>query len=108
VSGSAALATDGASTYAPSMATRPSPQVANGALTLEPLTAEQREVLDAWERSGRPETPQVAALRKRARGESLSPTERALLDGPGRKPAAQGVPHTQVLEQLEERRRRGA
>jgi hypothetical protein len=46
---------------------------------LEPLTEEQREAVRAWREGGMVDSPQVAALRKRARGEPLSDEERALL-----------------------------
>jgi hypothetical protein len=47
---------------------------------LEPVTAEQRAALDAWRRGGLVDSPQVAALRKRARGEPATrPSEYLLL-----------------------------
>jgi hypothetical protein len=74
---------------------------------LEPLTDEQREAVRAWREGGMVDSPQVAALRKRARGEPLSDEERALLARPGRKPQGPTVPHEAVMRELEERQRRG-
>jgi hypothetical protein len=51
------------------------------------------------------ESPAVAALRKLARGESLTDAERALLAT--RKPSGPGIPHAAVMAELAERERRG-
>jgi hypothetical protein len=60
---------------------------------LEPLTAEQRAAVNTSSDVGMVDSPQVAALRKQARGEPLTDEEKALLAAvPGRKPAAPGVP----------------
>jgi hypothetical protein len=72
---------------------------------LEPLSEEQREAVRRWREGGRVDSPQVAALRKRARGEVLTEGEAALLARPGRKPSGPGVPHETVMALLEERAR---
>ena len=75
---------------------------------LEPLTPEQRASVETWRAGGCREQPEVAALRKKIRGEPLAPEELALLAGATRKPAreAGSVPHARVEAMLEERRRR--
>jgi hypothetical protein len=57
-----------------------------------------------------PDSPEVAAFRKKARGEPLADAERDLLANATRKPApgARTVPHEKIEELLEERRRREA
>jgi hypothetical protein len=73
----------------------------------EPLTPEQRAAVDAWERSGRIDSPEVAALRKRIRGETVTAEESARLASATRKPEGSSVPHARIEELVEERRRRG-
>jgi len=78
----------------------------------EPLTAEQRAAVEAWKAAGCPEQPEVAALRKKIRGEPLTPDEAALIaptPGTRARIAAMGpgIPHAQVTAQLAERQRRG-
>jgi hypothetical protein len=52
------------------------------------------------------DSPEVAALRKKARGQPLSDAERALLANATRKPAGgPTVPHETVESMLEQRRR---
>jgi hypothetical protein len=53
------------------------------------------------------DSPEVAALRKRVRGEPLSAAEDALLASATRKPSGPGVPHAAVIAELAERERRG-
>jgi hypothetical protein len=54
------------------------------------------------------DSPEVAALRKKARGQPLSDAERALLASATRKPTAgPTVPHETVESMLEQRRRQG-
>jgi hypothetical protein len=55
-----------------------------------------------------PDSPEVAAFRKKARGEPLTDAERELLANATRKPdpAARTVPHERIEAMLEERRRR--
>jgi hypothetical protein len=53
------------------------------------------------------DAPAVAALRKRIRGEALTPEEQALLANATRKPSGPGVPHAAVMSELAERERRG-
>jgi hypothetical protein len=89
--------------YARSVVARRTPVPA----ALEPLAPEQRGAVDAWERGGRVDSPEVAALRKRLRGEALTPAEEALLTARARKPAAVTVPHEDVLRELADRKRRG-
>jgi hypothetical protein len=74
---------------------------------LEPLTADQRAAVEAWERSGRADSPEVAALRRRLRGEALTPAEAELLAARARKPSGPTVPHGDVMRELAERQRRG-
>jgi hypothetical protein len=53
------------------------------------------------------DSPEVAAFRKKARGEPLTAEEERLLTSATRKPAPGAtVPHSQVEAMLEERRRR--
>jgi hypothetical protein len=54
------------------------------------------------------EQPEVAALRKKLRGEPLSDEERSLLESTYRAPPQNdvGVPHEDVMKELEERKRR--
>jgi hypothetical protein len=78
---------------------------------IEPLTAEQRAAVEAWKAAGCPEQPEVAALRKKIRGEPLTPDEAALL-APTSETRARvaamgpGIPHEQIEAMLEDRRRR--
>jgi len=53
------------------------------------------------------ESPEVAALRKRIRGEPITDVERALLARATRKPTGPGIPHAEIMAELEERRRCG-
>ena len=53
-----------------------------------------------------PDSPAVAAFRKKARGEPLTEAEEALLQNATRKPNGPGIPHEQIEAMLEERRRR--
>ena len=53
------------------------------------------------------DSPEVAALRKRIRGEPLSAAEDALLASATRKPSGPGVLHAEVMAELAERERRG-
>lgn len=56
------------------------------------------------------EQPEVAALRKKLRGEPLSDEERSLLASTYRAPPQNdvaSVPHEDVMKELEERKRRG-
>jgi len=79
---------------------------------IEPLTAEQRAAVEAWKAAGCPEQPEVAALRKKIRGEPLTPEEAALL-APTPETRARiaamgpGIPHAHVTAELAERQRRG-
>ena len=74
---------------------------------LEKLTDAQREAVRKWREGGGLDSPQVAALRKRARGESLTEAEAAPLAGATRKASGPGVPHEDVMRELAERDRRG-
>jgi hypothetical protein len=74
---------------------------------LEPLTAEQRAAVDAWKAGGMKDSPEVAALRKKIRGEVLTNEEQALLATATRKPSGPTVPHVEVMRMLEERKRLG-
>jgi hypothetical protein len=57
--------------------------------------------------TARNDSPEVAALRKKARGDALTDAERALLANATRKPDGAGaVPHADVEALLEERRRK--
>jgi hypothetical protein len=52
------------------------------------------------------DSPEVAALRKKARGQPLSEAEQALLAGATRKPTpGPTIPHETVESMLEQRRR---
>lgn len=53
------------------------------------------------------DSPEVAALRKRIRGEPLTPAEQALLESTYRKGEGPTVPHEQIMRELAERERRG-
>jgi hypothetical protein len=53
------------------------------------------------------DSPQVAALRKRIRGEALSAAERDTLEASYRKPRERTVAHAVVMRELAERRHRG-
>jgi hypothetical protein len=54
------------------------------------------------------DSPELAALRKKIRGEPLTPEEQALLARATRKPSGEGgVPHETIEAMLEERRRLG-
>jgi hypothetical protein len=54
------------------------------------------------------DSPAVAALRKRIRGETLTADEQTLLANATRKPASgPTVPHEEVMRMLAERERRG-
>jgi hypothetical protein len=54
------------------------------------------------------DAPEVAALRKKIRGETLTDEERAILVHTTRKPTGTGaVSHAAVEAELEERKRRG-
>jgi hypothetical protein len=55
---------------------------------------------------GQAESPEVAALRKRIRGEPLSREEEALLASVSRRPEGPTVPHEAVMRELAERERR--
>ena len=74
---------------------------------LEPLTPEQRASVQAWRDGGMKDSPQVGALRKRARGEPLTDEENRLLSTASREPVGPGVAHAQVEAELAERQRRG-
>jgi hypothetical protein len=74
---------------------------------LEPLTTEQRAAVQAWRDGGMKDSPQVAALRKKARGEPLTDEENRLLTASARKASEPGVAHAQVEAELAERQRRG-
>jgi hypothetical protein len=77
-------------------------------VNLEPLTPEQRAAVEAWESAGRPEQPEVRALRKMIRGEPMTDEERATLTRVGRKPApGPTFSHEQVQALLAERARSG-
>ncbi len=78
----------------------------------EPLTAEQRAAVEAWKAAGCPEQPEVAALRKKIRGEPLTPDEAALIVPTPETRAriaalGRGIAHAQVTAELAERQRRG-
>jgi hypothetical protein len=73
---------------------------------LEPLTPEQRASVQAWRDGGMKDSAQVAALRKRARGEPLTDEENRLLASASRKPIGAGIAHAQVEAELAERQRR--
>ena len=68
--------------------------------------------MDAWRKGGMVDAPEVAVLRKRARGEALTPDEAALL-APTPETRARivamgpGVPHEVVMRELADRQRRG-
>jgi hypothetical protein len=56
------------------------------------------------------DSPEVAALRKKARGEALSAAEETILARTYRKPPADdgpGVPHEEIMRRLAERKSRG-
>jgi hypothetical protein len=57
------------------------------------------------------DSPAVAALRKKIRGETLSPEEQAILARSSRKPTpeqvASSIPHEQLMAALRERERLG-
>jgi hypothetical protein len=76
---------------------------------LEPLTDEQRAAVRRWREGGTVDSPEVAALRKKARGEALTDAERALLARVARKPSGGGTPisQEQMTALLDERKRRG-
>jgi hypothetical protein len=74
---------------------------------LEPLTPEQGAAVGAWRDSGCKDSPQVAALRKKARGEPLTDEERALLGAGSSRRFGRTLPHSQVMRELAERQRRG-
>ena len=59
---------------------------------LEPLTSEQRAVVDAWRAGGMIDSPQLLALRKLAQGDALTAEEKALLAAPGRSPPSGQAP----------------
>ena len=79
---------------------------------LEPLTPEQRAAVEAWKAAGGPEQSEVAALRKKIRGEPLTSDEAALI-APTPETRARiagmgpGVPHAQVMAELADRPHRG-
>jgi hypothetical protein len=75
--------------------------------TLEGLTDREREAVRRWREGGMKDGPEVAALRKRIRGEALTADEELLLASTYRKPPGPTVPHAEVMRLLEERRRRG-
>jgi hypothetical protein len=54
-----------------------------------------------------PDSPEVAALRRFVRGESLTDSEKALLEARSRAPSGATVPHADVERLLAERLRRG-
>ena len=79
---------------------------------LDPLTDEQRAAVQAWREGGMVDSPQVAALRKKIRGEALTPDEAALIATTPETRAriaamGPGVPHAQVMAELADRQRRG-
>jgi hypothetical protein len=53
------------------------------------------------------DAPAVVALQKRIRGEALTDVERPLLATATRKPLGAGIPHADIMAELEERRRAG-
>jgi len=56
------------------------------------------------------DSPEVAALRKKARGEALTPAEETILARTYRKPPEgerPGVPHEEIMRRLAERKSRG-
>ncbi len=53
------------------------------------------------------DSPEVAALRKRIRGQPLTPDEEATLTRASRRPEGPTVPHEAVMRELAERERRG-
>jgi hypothetical protein len=57
---------------------------------------------------GKPvDAPEVAALRKRLRGEPLTDAEASTLSAKYRKPEGHTTPHEEVMRELGERERRG-
>jgi hypothetical protein len=54
------------------------------------------------------DSPEVAALRKRLRGEALTAREQEILATTARKPEGSTVSHDVVMRELAERERRGA
>jgi hypothetical protein len=52
-----------------------------------------------------PESPAAAAARNAPKGEPLTDEERACVEVARRRP---GIPHAEVMRELEERKRRGA
>jgi hypothetical protein len=64
--------------------------------------------MSAAQRShGRPDSPEVAALRKRLRGEPLTAEEEAILARTYRTPTGPTVPRAAVMAEFAERERRG-
>lgn len=56
------------------------------------------------------DSPEVAALKKKARGEALSAAEEAILARTYRKPPADegpGIPHEEIMRRLADRKSRG-
>lgn len=56
------------------------------------------------------DSPEVASMRKRIRGEALTPAEEAILARSSRKPPegeGRAVPHAEIERKLEERKHRG-
>ena len=53
------------------------------------------------------DSPEVAALRKKLRGETLTAAEEALLAQRYRKPEGPTTPHEEVMRELADRQRRG-
>lgn len=71
------------------------------------LTPEQREAVRRWREGGMQDGPEVTALRKRIRGETLTVEEARLLESRNATPTQGGEPLTQaqMMALLEERER---